>query len=209
MKCSEKAEFMKKHYNTVEMRSRQIETDWLESDAGIALRVNNLTNNTSLAMALEFAGGKVLLLPGDAQSGNWMGWHKADVKKKLKDKGGKDTDELLKSTVFYKVGHHGSHNGTASISGLDKMKNENLVAMMPLIQDKIPAGWGGAKNFPAGALYEQLITKTQGRVIRTDEGIITKANAKKLRNKLKAKQQKEFQDGFVKGACFVEYTING
>jgi beta-lactamase superfamily II metal-dependent hydrolase len=197
-----------KEYNGKDMRWRQIETDWLESDAGIAMRATNLTNNTSLAMAIELPNGKVLLLPGDAQSGNWLGWHKSDVKKRLKNNGGKDTDELLRDTVFYKVGHHGSHNGTASKSGLDKITNENLVAMMPLVQAKVPKEWGGAKNFPAGPLYEELVTKTQGRVIRTDEGIITMARAKKLRGKLDATQKKEFEDMYKKGSCYVEYTVN-
>ena len=206
MTGAERAKF-NKYYNSRQMIPRQIETDWLETDVGIALRVNRLTNNTSLAMAIEFAPDKVILLPGDAQSGNWLGWHKPDVKKKLKDKGGKDTDDLLNMTIFYKVGHHGSHNGTASHSGLEKMKSEDLVAMMPLVQSKIPDGWGGPKNFPAGPLYEHLITKTQGRIIRTDEGIATKATAARMRDKLKVKQQKEFSSSFVKGPCYMEYTI--
>lgn len=205
---AEKSNFLKKVYDVKDMRWRQIETDWLETDAGIAMRVTSLTNNTSLAMAIELPNGKVMLLPGDAQSGNWLGWHKTDVKKRLSDNGGKDTDELLRDTVFYKVGHHGSHNGTASKSGLDKITNENLVAMMPLVQAKVPKEWGGAKNFPAGPLYEELVTKTQGRVIRTDEGIITMARAKKLRGKLDAAQKKEFESMFKKGSCFMEYTIN-
>ncbi len=207
MAGKEKSDFMKKVYNDTDMKWRQIETDWLESDAGIAMRVNRLTNNTSLAMAIEMPNGKVILLPGDAQSGNWLGWHKEDVKKKLKTKGGKDTDDLLRDTVFYKVGHHGSHNGTASIHGLDRIMNENLVAMMPLVQDKVPSAWGGAANFPAGPLYDVLIAKTQGRVIRTDEGMASKVSAKKLRDKLGAAEKKEFQDMFRKGACYMEYTI--
>ena len=208
MEGREKADFMKKVYDDTDMKWRQIETDWLESDAGIALRVNRLTNNTSLAMAIELPNGKVILLPGDAQSGNWLGWHKTDVKKKLKDNGGKDTDDLLRDTVFYKVGHHGSHNGTASKSGLDKIISENLVAMMPLVQDKVPKEWGGSKNFPAGPLNEVLVTKTQGRLIRTDQGIVTEARAKKLRSKLDVAQQKEFTSMFKKGSCYMEYTIN-
>jgi len=208
MAGAEKSHFLKKVYDVKDMRWRQIETDWLETDAGIAMRVTSLTNNTSLAMAIELPNGKVMLLPGDAQSGNWLGWHKTDVKLRLKNNGGKDTDELLNDTVFYKVGHHGSHNGTASKSGLDKIKNENLVAMMPLVQAKVPKEWGGAKNFPAGPLYEELVTKTQGRVIRTDEGIINMARAKKLRGKLDAAQKKEFEDMFKKGSCYVEYTVN-
>ena len=196
-------------YNSNDMKWRQIETDWLESSAAIALRVNNLTNNTSLAMAIEFESGKVVLLPGDAQSGNWMGWHKTDVMKSLKEKGGKNTDELLKDTIFYKVGHHGSHNGTASKSGLDFINNKDLVAAMPLVQSKVPAAWGGSKNFPAKTLYDVLIEKTKGRIIRTDEGVITKASAEQMRNQLSSVEKKAFKDSYSKGKCFVEYRIDG
>ena len=74
-------------------------------------------------------------------------------------------NELLKNTVFYKVGHHSSHNGTASVSGLDLMNNNRLVAFIPLVQDKVPVAWGGAKNFPAAKLYPKLIEKAKGRVV--------------------------------------------
>lgn len=199
-----------KLYNSTDYEWRQIETDWLESESAIALRVNRLTNNTSLAMALQFSGSeKVMLLPADAQSGNWMGWHKPDVMKQLKKNGGKDTDELLHNTVFYKVGHHGSHNGTASVSGLDKMVDKKLVAMMPLVQDKVPEGWGGAANFPARALYDVLIEKAKGRIIRTDEGVITEPKAKEKRNQLSTADKSEFEKSFRQGSCFMEYTIKG
>ena len=198
-----------RHYNNSDMRWRQIETDWMESGAAIALRVNRLTNNTSLAMAIEFPGGKVILLPGDAQSGNWMGWHKEDVMKDLKSNGGKDTNELLKDTVFYKVGHHGSHNGTASKSGLDMVSGKDLVAFMPLVQNMIPAAWGGAKNFPAKALYDVLIEKTNGRVVRTDEGVITKPSAVEKRKGLGAAEKSAFEKGLKKGKFWVEYGIKG
>jgi beta-lactamase superfamily II metal-dependent hydrolase len=206
MERSEQAAFMKM-YNGTAMRWRQIETDWMESDAAIAMRITRLTNNTSLAIAIELPDGNVLLLPADAQSGNWMGWHKTDVMKKLKDRGGKDTNELLRDTVFYKVGHHGSHNGTASRSGLDKMTSENLVAMMPLVQAKVPSAWGGAANFPAGPLYEMLIDRTHGRVIRTDEGIIKKASAVARRNELSAAKRNEFEAACKKRDHYVEYTV--
>jgi beta-lactamase superfamily II metal-dependent hydrolase len=209
LKGADKKNFEKK-YKHPDMAWRQIETDWLEASASLALRVNNLTNNTSLAMALEFAdSGKVLLLPGDAQSGNWMSWHKPDVMKALKTNGGKDTVDLLTNTIFYKVGHHGSHNGTASLSGLEHMKSRDLVACMPLVQNKVPDEWGGSKNFPAGPLYKMLLEKTRGRLIRTDQGIATSAKAKQLRNQLTATELNGFQKAFSNGSCFVEYTIKG
>ena len=207
MNPAEERQFLKE-YNSEDQRWRQIETDWLESAASLALRLTNLTNNTSLAMALEFGESeKVILLPADAQSGNWMSWHKPDVMKKLKSNGGKDTAELLKNTVFYKVGHHGSHNGTASKSGLDLVNSKSLVAMMPLVQSKVPKGWGGAENFPAKGLYNVLIEKTRGRLIRTDEGIITHSKARSLRSQLSESDRRGFEKSFKKGSCFVEYTI--
>ena len=88
---------------------------------------------------------------------------------------------MLKDTVFYKVGHHGSHNGTASVSGLEHMTDGKFVAFMPLVQDKVPSQWGGSKNFPAIPLYEKLIDKTNGAVIRTDMGVITDKGAPDIR----------------------------
>ena len=82
------------------------------------------------------------------------------------------------------------------------------MAFMPLIQEKVPKEWGGAKNFPARALYGVLIEKTKGRVVRTDEGIITDERAQKLRNLLSVQERKTFTEGVVKGNCFVEYTIH-
>jgi hypothetical protein len=119
-----------------------------------------------------------------------MSWHNETVSKQLKLNGGKVAKELLNNAVLYKVGHHGSHNGTASKSGLENMTNKKLVAMMPLVQDKVPAQWGGAKNFPAKKLYAKLIEKTNGAVLRTDEGAITDANAKTLRQNRTADDQK-------------------
>lgn len=205
--ASEEKTFFKL-YNSRDYKWRQIETDWLESESSIALALTRLVNNTSLAMALEFDGsGEVLLLPADAQSGNWMSWHKPEVMKSLKSKGGKDTEELLKNTIFYKVGHHGSHNGTASKSGLQLINNNRLVAFMPLVQDKVPVKWGGADNFPAKSLNKVLINKTKGRLIRTDEGLVTDTQAKKLRANLSTGEKKDLQNNFKEGPCYYEYTV--
>lgn len=198
-----------RQYNSEDFQWRQIETDWLQGGSDLALALTRLTNNTSLAMALELEdSGKVLLFPADAQSGNWMSWHSPEVMKKLKTGGGKDTRELLKSTVFLKVGHHGSHNGTASRSGVAWMEDKNLVAFMPLVQAKVPTEWGGADNFPAKELLHVLIEKTKGRLVRTDEGLIKKAAAQKLRAQLPASEQKEFARALQKGTLFYEYSIS-
>ena len=189
---------------------RGIESDWLETAASIALRATRLTNNTSLAMAIEFAdSGRVILLPGDAQSGNWMGWHKDEVMKSLKKAGGKNTVELLENTVFYKVGHHGSHNGTASVSGLDWVKHKDLVAFMPLVQEKVPPEWGGSKNFPAKKLNSVLIQKTRGRLVRTDVGLVKEAKAVLERKKLSTSERNAFNKSFEEGENWVGYTVKG
>jgi beta-lactamase superfamily II metal-dependent hydrolase len=209
MSESERKDFFKL-YNSSNYKWRQIETDWLETGNEMAMALNRFTNNTSLAMALEFEdSGHVILLPADAQSGNWMSWHKPDVMKSLKKKGGKDTNELLDNTIFYKVGHHGSHNGTASKSGLNKVGDKNLVAFMPLVQDKVPDIWGGADNFPDGVLYKFLIEKTKGRLIRTDTGLVTDNNAGGLRNLLSSTDKNNFTKNLKKGSCYYEYTVKG
>lgn len=184
MNGSERSNFNKEYYDAQPNKWRQIEYDWLDAAGELAIALTDFVNNTSLAMAIEFkASGKVLLFPADAQSGNWLSWHDAKVTKDLKKNGGKDAETLLDKTVFYKVGHHGSHNGTASLSGLDKMKEGEFIAFMPLIQDKVPTQWGGSKNFPAKALYDKLIEKTNGAIIRTDVGLIEEQKAKDLRKK--------------------------
>ena len=63
--------------------------------------------------------GKVLLFAADAQTGNWSSW--ADVKW---DDPGVSTDDLLARTVFYKVGHHASHNATL-VAAFEKMGIRN------------------------------------------------------------------------------------
>lgn len=195
-----------KEYEQKDMQWRQVELDSAEAALGIALEANRYTNNTSFAMAIELPGGKVMLLPGDAQSGNWMSWHKPDVMKKLKENGGKNTEELLRDTVFYKIGHHCSKNGTASVSGLDLMNHPELVGIIPLIKKKVPKAWKPA-GFPARPLYKKLIEHTKGRLIRLDEGVITDARAEKLRNELSAGDRKKFQKAYRKGSCWQEFTI--
>lgn len=207
--ASKEKTLFNKMYNSADMKWRQIEEDWVDSTGDMAIALNRCVNNTSLAMAIEFKSSeKVLLFPADAQSGSWISWHNKKVMDDLKNNGGKNTDELLEKTVFYKVGHHGSHNGTASKSGLDKMKSNKLVAFMPLVQDKVPKQWGGSKNFPAKALYKELIKKTSGAIIRTDEGVITDDTAKELRDKnLSAAMRKKLKD--ATHPLFHEWTVEG
>jgi hypothetical protein len=70
--------------------------------------------------------GKVLLFAGDAQIGNWLSWQDVPWKDQSIN-----TDDLLARTVFYKVGHHASHNATL-VAGLEKMTSPELVALIPV-----------------------------------------------------------------------------
>ena len=194
-------------YGNPEYKWRQIEELWLVASDQLGIAINSYTNNTSLVIAMEFINsGKVLLFPADAQSGNWLSWHDTEVNEKLDQHGGKKTDLLLKNTVFYKVGHHGSHNGTASEHGLEMMTNPNLVAMMPLVEAKVPARWGGSDNFPAAGLYTELIEKTRGALIRTDHGLVMDENAESLRGGLTDEMRDKLKN--VTYDLYQEWTVD-
>jgi hypothetical protein len=82
---------------------------------------------------------------------------------------------LLTRTVFYKVGHHSSHNATAKAKGLEMMTGQSeLTAFIPVDRQvalgRSPAGtW----KMPARQLYRALLDKCQGRVARSDIGWAT------------------------------------
>jgi hypothetical protein len=138
-----------------EERWRRIDSDWLRAAATLSLQLDNAINNTSLVLALERGNGDVLLFVADAQVGNWKSWVT-------------EASDLLARTVFYKVGHHGSHNGTLKDGGLEAMTSENLVAAIPvnevMAKAKRPHPW----LMPADRLYEALQQRTRGRILRSD-----------------------------------------
>jgi hypothetical protein len=157
-------EFFQKHYTSSE-QWRQIENIWLNDATELALDLDNKTNNTSLVLAIELANGDVLLFASDAQVGNWLSWQ--GLKWNI---GGREVTgpELLERTIFYKVGHHGSHNATLREKGLEMMKNLHH-AMIPVDQDMAKKKrW---VRMPLYELVEALENKTQGRggVIRSDQ----------------------------------------
>ena len=149
---------------------QRIDNDWLAPASELALNINNLTNNTSLVLALELTETephKVLLFAGDAQVGNWLSWQQVefylDEEKKKIVKGA----ELLNKTIVYKVGHHGSRNATLREKGLEMMDDTDLVAMLPVDEDwaKIKMRW----EHPATNLLARLKEKSKNRVLRTDK----------------------------------------
>lgn len=149
---------------------RRIDTDWTGQATDLALQLDNATNNTSLVLAIEcIDDGRVLLFPGDAQKGNWESWDRYDFQVRDRDGGTRivRASDLLKRTVFYKVGHHSSHNATLKARGLELMRHPDLVAFIPL--DAAVAGkkWPTAA-WPATGVYEALLERARGRVLRSD-----------------------------------------
>lgn len=164
-------------YSTKDEEWRRIDGDWLQIAADLALQLDSATNNTSLALAIErVSDGKVLLFPADAQQGNWLSWHDPKLTWTVPGAGGAtrqvSATDLLRRTVFYKVGHHGSHNATARGKGLELMESKaELTAFIPV--DRAVALERNPKNswkMPARALYRRLLEQCQGRVVRSDLG---------------------------------------
>ncbi|MFA5348665.1 MAG: hypothetical protein WC294_11050, partial [Methanoregula sp.] len=152
-------------------RWRRIETDWLANPAEeLALSINSLTNNTSLVLAFELTGtdpAKVLLFTGDAQVGNWLSWQNVSwTTKSGKEKETITGADLLRRTVLYKVGHHGSANATLREKGLEMMDSPEFVAMIPVDADWAlrTMGW----HHPEDKIVARLMQKARGRVIRSD-----------------------------------------
>jgi hypothetical protein len=100
---------------------------------------------------------------GDAQTGNWLSWPTVKW-----EKAGVKVDDLLARTVFYKVGHHASHNATL-VQAFEKMTHTDLAALIP-VHKKDPNitkknGW----KMPASNLFKRVIEKTANRVLQMDD----------------------------------------
>lgn len=151
---------------------RRIDNNWLAEAENLAIQLDSLTNNSSLALAIEVGSSKrVILLAADAQVGNWLSWH--DSMWTCPDGDGSTlqvtAEDLLGRTVLYKVGHHGSHNATLKQKGLELMTSDELVAMIPVDQDfaNNKKHW----QMPYPGLLTELTKRTKGRVIRADYGL--------------------------------------
>lgn len=144
---------------------RRIDGEWLQSAEQLALALDDATNNTSLVLAIELVdSGKVLMFPGDAQAGNWLSWDSVTFKDAAEDVNATD---LLKRTVFYKVGHHGSHNATMKQKGLERMLSKDLVAFIPVDHEMaLKKHWG---KMPLDGLLEALHAQCGNRVVRIDD----------------------------------------
>jgi len=157
---------------------RRVDSSWLEASEAMALQLDSATNNTSLVIAIELIDtGEILLFPGDAQAGNWLSWQ--DLKWSMPDGKTVTGPNLLARTIFYKVGHHGSHNATLRAKGLELMVNDALIAMVPVNHDMaVKKRWG---MMPLPDLMSRLEEKTFGRLLRIDDKVNATADLAMLK----------------------------
>ncbi len=142
---------------------RRIDTSFLTGATELALQLDSSTNNTSLVLAIRLDDGDVLLFPADAQIGSWLSWQNLSWTVDGKQLTGPD---LLGRVVFYKVGHHGSHNATLKAHGLEMMDSLQL-AMIPV--DEAMARKKNWNRMPLKDLVTALQGKTHGAVVRADQ----------------------------------------
>jgi beta-lactamase superfamily II metal-dependent hydrolase len=172
MMVAEQMTFFKTHYWGEDADSdekdqgwRRIAGSWLDSSSALALQLDSATNNTSLVLAFELGDGDVLLFASDAQVGNWLSWQ--NLKWEVDGKAVTGPD-LLRRTIFYKVGHHGSHNATLRELGLEQMTGLEL-AFMPVDHEMaVKKRWG---KIPLTELLNRLNKVTKSRVVRIDESL--------------------------------------
>ena len=158
---AEEMDFFKANYWSYEAW-RRIDGSWLDASTELALQLDSATNNTSLVLAVELEDGDVLLFAADAQVGNWESWQDLCWTVHGNTVTGPD---LLKRTIFYKVGHHGSHNATLRQDGLEMMEKLRIAAIPVDHAIAVKKGWG---QMPLPALVDALTEKTCGALLRSD-----------------------------------------
>ena len=205
----------KEYYDKKENFWRSIDLDWLVSGAGnLALRVNTGINNLSLAMAIEFEeSGRVMLFPGDAEFGSWESWHQIEWAEQGQNNKHL-TEDLLNRTVFYKVAHHLSHNGTAKEKGLKMMTSSDLTAMATLDFEVISSNW--KSTMPNRGILKDLIHKTKGRLIVMnekdlfydfDEKVPLKDKIEKEQQRMNEKERKEYKASCKETQLYKQFTV--
>src|SRR5258708_23591952 len=111
---------------------------------------------------------------------------------------------LLGRTVFYKVGHHGSHNATLREKGLELMESPELVAMIPVSEKMAKKQrWN---HMPLKSLVKRLNEKAHGRVLRVD----MKGNDISRASDLMSQAEwNRFRKATNADRLYIEYTIAG
>jgi hypothetical protein len=90
---------------------RRIDNKWLAEAENLALQLDSLTNNSSLALAIELGSARrVILMAADAQVGNWLSWHDGSWKSTWDNGANLDVTaaDLLGRVVLYKWGITGA-----------------------------------------------------------------------------------------------------
>ncbi|MEK6261342.1 MAG: hypothetical protein AABP62_22305 [Planctomycetota bacterium] len=187
---------------------RRIDHEWLRTSETIALRLNNEVNNTSLVMAIELPGTqRVLMFVGDAQRGSWISW---DDGSWTNDDGQEvTTTDILGRTVFYKVGHHGSHNATLKGEADSIYPNLNWMAQGNFAAEfvaMIPANevWANEEahwTHPLPSIRDALMQKAKGRVFQTNIDNVEKPPA------TSQQEWDTFQNSIVENDLYFEYTV--
>ena len=119
-----------------------------DDDLAVAVALDAAVNGTSLMLMFE-VGKAFLLFPGDAQWGTWNAVLSEPA-----------SVELLKKTVFYKVGHHGSHNATPK-----EFVEKDLSAFSAMVSTRPMSKW---KLIPKKELLAALGAKSKA-VVRSDQ----------------------------------------
>lgn len=151
---------------------QRIDSDWLEGASALALSFDQAVNNTSLVLAIQLGDGDVLLFAADAQVGNWLSWHALTWT--LGDKSTVTAPDLLKRVIFYKVGHHASHNATLEAQGLELMEKIAYAMISVNAEMAIKKKWG---RMPFQPLLDALNKSTANRTVRADEPIPAEAQS--------------------------------
>lgn len=202
-------------YKNPGMEWRKIDHDWLLSSGLLALRIERGLNNLSLALAIEIGEtGKVLLFPGDAEIGSWASWHTIDWPIEREEDQKHFTEELLNRTIFYKVAHHLSHNGTAKSLGADMMNHPDLMVMATLDYNIISSSWEG--TMPNTGLLKDLVRKSKGRFIVMNDKDLFYDSAKQVplgkrileeQNRMSSEERKAFSENYVNSKLYHELTV--
>ena len=191
---------------------RKIDYDWLYSAGALAMRYERSINNTSLALAIQFEDSeRILLFTGDAEIGNWESWYK-DLEWPVKINGRivqKKADYFLNNTIFYKVGHHLSQNGTAKGKGIEMMNNTDLTSMASLDFKKISTVW--LKTMPNDLLGAELIRKTKGKLLFAGNHEEILKNIKTDRVTISQEHLQTLNDlnGKFKGEVYIDWVVEG